>query len=75
VPIGALPAVVLGLECDLFAAASRANHAIAPAAGQNVLPCLFWIGCHHRNLLKGLVFEFRTQIIPYYPGIAKYIFT
>ena len=59
-PVGALPAVMLGLKRDLFAAASGAYHAIAPTAGQHVLAGLIGIGCHHRNLLKGLWFLFHT---------------
>src|ERR1017187_10023983 len=74
-PVRALPAVVLGLERHFFAAAGGADHSIGPTAGHYVLAGLIGIGCHQRNLLKGLRFLFHTQIIPQTAGIVKYICT
>ena len=59
-PVAALPTVVLGLEFHLGATAGRANDAIGPTAGDDVVPAVLRIGENLRSLLKGLGFGCHT---------------
>jgi hypothetical protein len=70
---GALPAVMLRLELDSIATASRAGDTVWPAAGNQVFAAIGGIGGVDYGLLKCGGFGFHKLLIPNPTGIVKYI--